>query len=338
MLSLSLTARSNRNRYTCTVVCALDTFEAAGFAAGADMDADAYKRYLFARMRQPHSQTVKDAQRILALHRRGLTAVLRFHQDADHADIALAALRWFDAGAPASAPATSSPVPALTHSAAAAEIEDGADGELDTRRFVWILAKDGACARLGYVWDTDGVITALVPGFGLVKIGRILRQRMHRRNGRWVADRRSLPFWLALAAGPDLTQRFHAARVELGGRIERVFARLVRRQRLAETVTNENRSRPDPDRYDPWALEFDPFDEELAEADAQTAADAVEADTRAFLALHAPRAVRWEDLLPSAYRGEHVRPVVKTQADGSRWILTPEMQGRGSLTAFRRVA
>jgi hypothetical protein len=100
MLSLSCSARSARNRCACMVVCALDTFEATGLAASPDLDAAAFKRYLFARLRQPHSQTAKDAQRILALHRRGLTVVLRLHTDADHGDIVLAALRWLDAVTP----------------------------------------------------------------------------------------------------------------------------------------------------------------------------------------------------------------------------------------------
>lgn len=341
MLSLSCSARSARNRYACTVISALDSFEATGLAASPDLDAAAFKRYLFARLRQPHSQTAKDAQRILALHRRGLTVVLRLHADADHGDVLLAALRWLDAVTPASAPVATAarPVPALTHSAAVSEIEDGAEGDLDPRRFVWILAADGSLARLGYVWDADGVITALVPGFGLVKMGRIRRQRKRRSAGRWAPVPVGVSFWQALGEGPDLTPRCRAARVILGGRLERVFAALVRRQQAHETIVTEERTRPDPERYNPWLFEPDPVDEELADAEERAAAAVVEADTQAYLRLHAPaQSVRWIDLLPSAYRGAHVRPVVKAKPDGTRWILTPQAQASGSLAAFRRVA
>jgi hypothetical protein len=228
---------------------------------------------------------------------------------------------------------------ALTHTAAVAEIEDGGEGELDPRRFVWILAADSSLARLGYVWDTDGVVTALVPGFGLVKLGRIRRQRKRRRFGRWESVPVGVSFWQALGECPDLTPRCRAARVVLGGRMERVFAALVRRQRSMEAICNDSHRQPDPDRYDPWRLEPNPVDEELTEAEDRAAAEMVEADTQAYLLLHSPtQPVRWEDLLPSAYRGPHVRPVVKTRPDGSRWILTPQAQASGSLTAFRRMA
>jgi hypothetical protein len=43
----------------------------------------------------------------------------------------------------------------------------------------------------------------------------------------------------------------------------------------------------------------------------------------------------FSDLLPTYYRGEHVKPVIKTKPDGSRWILTPEMQARGALHLYQ---
>jgi hypothetical protein len=46
-------------------------------------------------------------------------------------------------------------------------------------------------------------------------------------------------------------------------------------------------------------------------------------------------AQRFHDVLPTYYRSEHVRPVIKTKPDGSRWVLTPEMQARSVLHLYQ---
>jgi hypothetical protein len=87
------------------------------------------------------------------------------------------------------------------------------------------------------------------------------------------------------------------------------------------------------ERYDPWALQPEEGAEEPDNEEQSS-----EAETEAFLTrynqdTHSP----FHKLLPTAYKGEHVRPVIKTKPDGSRWILTPEMQARGVLHLYQRI-
>jgi hypothetical protein len=85
-------------------------------------------------------------------------------------EIILAALRYLAAELP----------PALSQrqrsSAGSAHFLPGpeayeSDEPLDASRLVWVVGKQ--VTHLGYLWDVEGVYTALVPGHGLVKLGRL---------------------------------------------------------------------------------------------------------------------------------------------------------------------
>jgi len=140
----------------------------------------------------------------------------------------------------------------------------------------------------------------------------------------------AVSYWQAHAEGPVITPRCHLARVAVDGRVADIFSHLVSRQRRAETVATDS-----DDRYDPWALAPDPAQEDIDEAQRRNEEALLETETQAFLALYqGPQAFDWRQLQPCAYQGEHVRPVVKTKADGSRWVLSPERQAKGMLHLY----
>jgi hypothetical protein len=162
-----------------------------------------------------------------------------------------------------------------------------------------------------------------VPGHGLVKLGRL---------GQWQRVR----------SRQVLSPAVHRAHVELTAQIERVFTPLIRRQQAQETTdiaathlpylahgVAASRLASEP-RYDPWDL----VPELEVESPVDPAQQAHELAVRQALKPPSQRS-GFYDLLPTYYRGEHVKPVIKTKPDGSRWVLTPDMQARGALHLYQ---
>ena len=184
-------------------------------------------------------------------------------------------------------------------------------------------------AKLGYLWDSEGVLTVLLPEHGLVKVGRC-------PGG----------FWAQRSSGV-INRHVRIARIGrhgLNAATEQLFVQLVKRQQQAERTVvatyrkgGSGRLLPDKlpydERYDPWLLQPEERSEEPNPTEQQA-----EADSASFLARYQPDTrSEFHRLLPTKYTGEHVRPVVKTKADGSRWLLTPEMQARGALHLYQRL-
>jgi hypothetical protein len=273
-------------------------------------DASLYKHWLWQQMQQPHSSTYKHLAYLARQHKAGQRVIIRVHQNAHHGEIILAALHYLTDRLPDLPKACPRHNGESAHFSPWLEAKEE-DDLLDTRRFVWITGQYNDIAHLGYIWDTDGVLTALVPNYGLVKLGR------------------PGPYWL-LRKQKQITQRVRVAAVALSEEIEQVFTKLVEHQRQAETVEHE----PNAERYDAWALQPEACLDEPPTVEAQQA----EAETTAFLAFY-QRDTRSEfyKLLPTAYQGEHVKPVIKTKPDGSRWLLSPEQQARGVLHLYQRI-
>jgi hypothetical protein len=335
MLSLSLSL-INHEVYTVRALIDGTKYRTAlthPFDAESRFDNSAYKRWLWSNMQQPHSATYKDLVRLARAHLADKKVIIRIHENAQHGDIILAAIQYIaDRLQPVPKAHGSSP-----HHGFAVWSDKDEEEVIDERRFVWILGKDNDHARLGYVWDTEGVITALVPEFGLVKLGRMAKS-----------------FWYARSVSPQLTPRVHLARVGqhgLSAEIEEVFSRLIQRQQKAEQTEVARYhmgmqfgtvDRIDyEERYDPWFI----HPEEEVEPPPPLVLSGVEgtpeeviaaAETKAFLALHRPGA-GFHHLLPTRYQGAHVKPVYKTKPNGSRWVLTPEMQARGALHLYQRI-
>jgi hypothetical protein len=130
--------------------------------------------------------------------------------------------------------------------------------------------------------------------------------------------------------------------VELTAQIERVFTPLIRHQQAAETTEVAATHLPYlahgvaasriayEQRYDPWDL----APEAPVEPPVDPAQQAHELAVRQALKPPGQRS-GFYDLLPTYYRGEHVKPVIKTKPDGSRWGLTPDMQARGALHLYQ---
>jgi hypothetical protein len=276
-----------------------------------------YRQWLWSQLQQPHTRTYKDLVQLARAHQQGATVLVRVHQHAQHGEVILAALRYLADRLP--------PVqrPQRRRGVDSAHFQPGLEAyePIDAGRLVWIMGKQ--VTHLGYLWDIEGVYTALVPGHGLVKLGRL---------GEWqrVRYRRTL------------SRTVRIAHVELTAHIEQVFTELIRRQEAQETTdvvatrlpylahgVTGNRIPYDP-RYDEWQLAPDL---EL-EPPVDPAVQAHEFAVRQALKPPSQRP-SFSDLLPTYYRGEHVKPVIKTKPDGSRWILTPEMQARGALHLYQ---
>jgi hypothetical protein len=246
------------------------------------------------------------------------------HQNAHHGDIILAALHYLTDHLP-SLPKARPHRRALSSSHFQPWLEANEDDLIDERRFVWVTGQD--VTHLGYIWDTEGVLTALVPEYGLVKLGR-------GPSGRG-------PFWLLRSRGKRISRRVHVATITLSGQLERTFGKLIRQQQQAERTDIACQrlpytglglagdALPYDERYDAWQLHYEESEEETQDCASQQPDPA-----QPFLDPPKPT-LRFHDLLPTYYRGEHVKPVVKTKPDGSRWVLTPEMQARGVLHLYQ---
>ena len=328
MLRLSLSAQRKRDLPLCAVIAASDHFYAAGLAHPYDpeslLDLERFREHLHRRLADPYSQSRKDLTRIARLLQNGQEVVLRLHEAAVHGPVLAAAVRWMAGQVtpgrlPGRAPAGGLLTPAV-------ELYDGplgADDELDERRFVWV--KGRSLELPGYIWDTSAVITALTPGFGLVKLGRWYGPT---RQGR-----RPLTFFQALALGM-LPSHVRPLERPPSDPLLETFDALVQEQRRREAGGSDR----DDWRYDPWLTVPDPLD--AAWAESVTALEqAMEQEAQAFLALYAAqRPVTFSSAEPVRALGEHVRPVAKTDPSGRRWVLSVERQRGGYLHGWQRAA
>lgn len=273
-------------------------------------DNAAYKAYLWAHMQKPHSPIYKELARLAKLHRASRRIVIVVHETTHHGEVIVAAVKYL-ANLLKPTPRAHATAP---HSGLPTWQENAADRDLiDERRFVWVTSKRGSVARLAYVWDVDGIVTALIPTFGLVKLGRLEHH-----------------FWYQRAIGGELAPRVHTARVVLDRQVERTFAIMIKRQ-----ISLDNIESAQDYRFQPWALreEEQAFEEEPSGEEVEA-----QAETEAFFNLYATlqpeQAAQAE---PQRYCGPHVMPVYKTKADGSRWVLTQHQQALGKLTHYQRL-
>ncbi len=276
-----------------------------GDAEAADA-VETYRVWLWGQLQQPHTSTYKHLLRLAQTHRRGGAVIIRVHQNARHGELILAAIRLLAAKL---APAPQRPKSSDNGSAYFAPGLEAyePDERLEPERLVWVVGH--TVTHLAYLWDTEGVYTALVPGHGLVKLGR-------------------LGAWGRLRYRRTLSARVRFARLELTEQIEQTFLPLLEAQQASETVEVAESAR----RYDAWDLAPTTAEEPLPTPEEQQHELAVRQ-------LLAPPSTSFSfyQLLPSKYQGEHVKPVIKTKADGSRWVLTTEMQARGALHLYQPV-
>lgn len=289
------------------------------FNAEAAADTGLYKRWLWEQMQNPHCSTYKHLAHLARAHQGGKHIVIQVHQNARHGEVVLAAISYLADHLP---PLPKARPQRHTHSSSHFhpwfEAKDEED-LIDERRFVWVVGEQ--VTHLGYIWDTEGVLTALVPGYGLVKLGR------------------PGPFWLLRSQGRRISRRVHVAAITLDNRLEGIFGPLIRQQQAVEHTDIARRhlpysglgmaggALPYDERYESWDMHFEEDDEDTTP----------EPDPAKPL-LYPPKPIQhFHDLLPTYYRGEHVKPVVKTKPDGSQWVLTPQMQARGALHLYQRM-
>jgi len=278
-------------------------------------DKQVYKEYIIECLQAKHTSVYKEILELAVQHTRGTRIVIITHENAHHGEIIIAAIKYMASKLKPTSPSTS------PHAGLPTWQENAADNKdlIDERRFVWVTSRSGLVTRLAYVWDTEGVVTALIPTFGLVKLGRLARH-----------------FWVQRTLG-HIGPRIHAANVTLERKVERTFAILIKKQISLEHIEPLRITYPFGRRHtndaswqhQPWALreEEQPFDEEPTIEEEEAAVE-----TEAFCNLYAIMQPEHYALYePTKFTGPHVKPVIKTKADGSRWVLTPQMQARGAL-------
>jgi len=276
-------------------------------------DKQVYKEYIIECMQaRRHSSVYKELLQLAVEHKRGGRIVIITHENARHGEVIIAAIKYLaDKYLVPTQRSTSARVP--FGRGLPTWQENAADKDLiDERRFVWVTSRSGLVTRLAYVWDTEGVVTALIPSFGLVKLGRLVRH-----------------FWYQRTLG-HIGPRIHAANITLERKIERTFAIMIKHQIGIERIETA-----EDYRYQPWALreEEQPFEDEPTAEE-----EAAEVETQAFFNLYATLQPEHFTLYePTKFTGEHVRPVIKTKPDGSRWVLTSQMQARGALHLYQPV-
>ena len=276
-------------------------------------DSHTYKSHLWQHMQNQHGSLYKELARLARLEQAGKRIVIITHEGTQHGEVIVAAVKYLAGKLSPTPRAIAIKLPLNQNASLPSWQENVADYDLiDERRFVWVTSKSNQVTRLAYVWDTEGVVTALVPTFGLVKLGRLPTN-----------------FWYQRTLG-HIGPRIHAAKVTLGRTTERTFAIMLKKQISLERIETE-----EDYRYQRWALR-----EEEAIFEEEPSGEEVEAqvETTAFFNLYAtlqPEAFAESE--PSKFQGQHVKPVYKTKADGSRWVLTPQMQARGALHLYQPV-
>lgn len=340
MLRLSLSISREAHLSRCRVISAPECFWAEGLAHPGDpesiFDLLTYQQTLHERLRSSFSQAFKDALRIARLLATGNEVVLQIGQTAVHGPELKAALLEFARLHPETRRAALRQAASATFQPSVEAVADAQAGRSFTmqhERFVWV---QGRTTELpGYIWDTDAVLTAIVPGYGLVKIGRIYAtvERYDRERRQMVARQEARTFWQALASGLPIPHCRLMGR-EPSGRVVDVFARLVSAQIRAERVQGDR----DAERFDPWAVVPDPQEAEWEESVTALERE-LEREAQALLALYEPpKPVMFASAEPVRAWGEHVRPVVKTDRQGQRWVLSVARQRQGYLHGWQRAA
>lgn len=290
--------------------------------AEADDAAETYQAWLWTQLHDEQTSAYKHVVRLARALRHGQTVIIKVHQNATHGDILAGAIRFMAVRLPEERQRPAPDHAGSAHFLPGLEAFEP-DELLDQARFVWVVGRQ--VTHLAYLWDIEGRYTALVPGHGLVKLARY---------GVWHFVRHQA------ALSPSV--RF--ARLPLTAHLERLFTPLVQHQQALETTDAVRRklpytghglagsALPSEPRYDPWDLA--PLDD--IEPPADPAAQAHELVVRKWLT---PPGSGFDffSLLPNKYQGEHVKPVIKTKPDGSRWVLTPQMQARGALHLYQRM-
>lgn len=285
-------------------------------------DKQVYKEYIIECMQaRRHSSVYKELLQLAVEHKRGGRIVIITHENARHGEVIIAAIKYLADKYLVPAPPSTS-----AHMGLPTWQENAADKDLiDERRFVWVTSRSGLVTRLAYVWDTEGVVTALIPSFGLVKLGRLARH-----------------FWYQRTLG-HIGPRIHAANITLERKVERTFAVMIKHQIGIEHIEPLRVTYPFGKRrtdeagwqHQPWALreEEQPFEDEPT-AEEEAAAVETEAFFNLYATLQPEHFALYE---PTKFTGEHVKPVIKTKPDGSRWVLTSQMQARGALHLYQPV-
>ncbi|GEM_PF-7019188 len=340
MLRLSLSISREAHLSRCRVISATECFWAEGLAHPGDpesvFDLPMYQETLLVRLASPFTQAFKDALRIARLLATGREIVLQIGQTAVHGPELESALVKFARLHPETreAAARRPVVEAFQPSVEVAEaVNAGRNFTMQTERFVWV---QGRTTELpGYIWDTEGVITAIVPGYGLVKVGRIYEQvkRFDRQRHIWVERREARSFWQAVNRGASIPHCRSMGRRPSDVVID-IFSRLVSEQIRAERVQRNREA----ERFDPWLTAPDLVDAEWEESVTALERE-MEREAQAYLALHEPpKPVTFSSAEPVRALGEHVRPVVKTDRQGRRWVLSVERQRSGYLHGWQRAA
>ncbi len=133
----------------------------------------AYLRWLARHMRNECSLIYRELSLLAYAAEADLDITITVHADSTHGDVIVDAIHWMQRNTEPVDDGRRQPLPdhgsrpILTMSYQDLE-ED--ETELDPARIVWVLGK--TVTHMAYLYDLDGIVTAAVPGYGLVKLGR----------------------------------------------------------------------------------------------------------------------------------------------------------------------
>ena len=212
-----------------------EVIEGAHDALKPDARLRAYRRWLWQEMRDEYGIIWTELSLLADAHVAGLEIVVTVHKASVHAPIIAQAVEWMVRNTervehrPQRRPRVR-PVP-FDYALVDREVE------LERWRLVWITGR--TASHIGYLLDIDGVVTAFVPGWRLIRLGRF---DVFGSFDQWPK---------------------HVRRLKRGYQVTEEFA--------ATAVTAfEAAQELEPDRYHPWredALEVDPTAQTLNDFD-----------------------------------------------------------------------
>lgn len=152
----------------------LNQFDLAEVVEGAydalkpDARLRAYRRWLWHEMRDEFGIIWTELSLLADAYVAGLEIVITVHKGAVHTPVIVQAIEWMVRNT-VRIETRPQRRPRVRPVAFDFELVDR-EVDLEPWRLVWITGR--TCSRLGYLLDVDGVVTAVVPGFRLVRLGR----------------------------------------------------------------------------------------------------------------------------------------------------------------------
>jgi len=157
----------------------LNQFDLAECVENADMPLlkaerrTAYLRWLARHIRNEDSIIYYELSLLADAADAGQAITVTVHADSTHGEVIVDAIHWMQRHTVPIDDGHRQPLPdngSFPLLSAEYQLIEEETLELDPDRIVWVLGK--TVAHMAYLHDMDGIVTAAIPGYGLVKLGR----------------------------------------------------------------------------------------------------------------------------------------------------------------------